>query len=47
MAFTEAELGCLKTRTLGRLATVAPDGVPQNNPVTFRHNPGTGTARSV
>ncbi|MET7690704.1 PPOX class F420-dependent oxidoreductase [Streptomyces sp. NPDC005483] len=43
MAFTEAELDYLKTQTLGRLATVAPDGVPQNNPVAFRYNPDTGT----
>nr|WP_106971648.1 PPOX class F420-dependent oxidoreductase [Streptomyces xylophagus] len=43
MSFTEAELDYLKGQTLGRLATVAPDGVPQNNPVAFRHNPVTGT----
>jgi pyridoxamine 5'-phosphate oxidase family protein len=41
--FTEAELGYLATQMLGRLATVAPDGTMQNNPVSFRYNPATGT----
>lgn len=43
MPFTEAELEYLATQRLGRLATVAPDGTPQNKPVSFRHNAGTGT----
>ncbi len=43
MAFTEAELAYLRSQRLGRLATVAPDGRPQNNPVGFRVNPETST----
>lgn len=43
MSFTKAELDYLATQRLGRLATVAPDGVPQNNPVSFRHNAEMGT----
>lgn len=43
MLFTEAEQIYLGSQTLGRLATVAPDGFPQNNPVSFRYNPETGT----
>ncbi|HEY9525372.1 MAG TPA: PPOX class F420-dependent oxidoreductase [Thermopolyspora sp.] len=43
MPFTEAELAYLGSRPLGRLATIAPDGVPQNNPVSFRYNPETHT----
>lgn len=43
MTFTEAEHGYLATQTLGRLATVSPDGDPQNNPVAFHHNVETGT----
>jgi pyridoxamine 5'-phosphate oxidase family protein len=35
MTFTELELEYLATQILGRLATVAPDGYPQNNPVGF------------
>jgi pyridoxamine 5'-phosphate oxidase family protein len=38
MSFTEAELEYLATQRLGRLATLAPDGFPQNNPVGFRIN---------
>jgi pyridoxamine 5'-phosphate oxidase family protein len=41
--FTEAELAYLRTQRLGRLATVAPDGAPQNNPVGFRVNEALGT----
>jgi pyridoxamine 5'-phosphate oxidase family protein len=41
--FTEAEREYLATQILGRLATVAPDGTVQNNPVSFRYNPATGT----
>jgi pyridoxamine 5'-phosphate oxidase family protein len=33
----------LATQRLGRLATVDPDGAPQNNPVGFRYNPDLGT----
>ena len=43
MSFTDAELGYLKSQRLGRLATVSPDGSPQNNPVGFRYNADTGT----
>ena len=42
-SFTEAERRYLATQVLGRLATVAPDGAPQNNPVSFRYNPETAT----
>ncbi|SEG85873.1 pyridoxamine 5'-phosphate oxidase family protein [Nonomuraea solani] len=35
MIFTTAELDYLGTQHLGRLATVAPDGQTQNNPVGF------------
>jgi pyridoxamine 5'-phosphate oxidase family protein len=41
--FTEAERAYLATQVLGRLATVAPDGAPQNNPVSFQYNPRTAT----
>ncbi|GHH70733.1 PPOX class F420-dependent oxidoreductase [Kitasatospora indigofera] len=43
MVFTEVELAYLAGQRLGRLATVAPDGAPQNSPVAFRWNPETGT----
>ena len=33
MTFTEAELAYFASQPLGRLATVAPDGTVQNNPV--------------
>jgi pyridoxamine 5'-phosphate oxidase family protein len=33
--FTAEELAYLRTQPLGRLATVDPDGAPQNNPVGF------------
>ena len=36
MRFTETQLAYLRSQPLGRLATVAPDGGPQNNPVGFR-----------
>ena len=36
MRFTEAQLTYLRSQLLGRLATVGPDGGPQNNPVGFR-----------
>jgi pyridoxamine 5'-phosphate oxidase family protein len=37
--FTDAELAYLSSQRLGRLATVAADGAPQNNPVGFHYNP--------
>jgi pyridoxamine 5'-phosphate oxidase family protein len=43
MTFTDAELDYLSTQRLGRLATAAPDGTLQNNPVSFRYNPETAT----
>lgn len=33
--FTQAELDCLATQPIGRLATVSPDGQVQNNPTDF------------
>lgn len=36
MRFTDAQLAYLHSQPLGRLATVGPDGGPQNNPVGFR-----------
>ena len=41
--FTEAELAYLASQRLGRLATVAADGAPQNNPVGFCVNATEGT----
>ena len=43
MSFTKAQLDYLATQSLGRLATVRPDGTPQNNPVTFVYNTDLGT----
>ncbi|BCJ37508.1 PPOX class F420-dependent oxidoreductase [Actinocatenispora thailandica] len=43
MVFTPAELDYLGTQRLGRLATVAPDGQVQNNPVGFFVDAGAGT----
>ncbi|MEV4758004.1 PPOX class F420-dependent oxidoreductase [Micromonospora sp. NPDC049559] len=43
MKISELELAYLASQRLGRLATLAPDGFPQNNPVGFRYNPGLGT----
>jgi pyridoxamine 5'-phosphate oxidase family protein len=43
MTLTEAERSYLSTQTLGRLATIDPNGAPQNNPVGFRYNSDTGT----
>jgi pyridoxamine 5'-phosphate oxidase family protein len=42
-SFTEAQLAYLGSQRLGRLATVAPDGSPQNNPVGFTYNAELGT----
>lgn len=36
MKFTDRQLHYLRTQHLGRLATLAPDGGLQNNPVGFR-----------
>jgi pyridoxamine 5'-phosphate oxidase family protein len=43
MVFTAAELDYLNTQRLGRLATIGPDGSPQNNPVGFSVDPAAGT----
>ena len=43
MPFTDAERAYLGSQMLGRLATVGPDGVPQNNPVGYRLDPAAGT----
>ncbi|MFQ6229867.1 PPOX class F420-dependent oxidoreductase [Nocardia sp. NPDC002869] len=40
---TQGHIDYLAGQRLGRLATVAPDGAPQNNPVGFRYNPELGT----
>jgi pyridoxamine 5'-phosphate oxidase family protein len=37
--FTEKEIEYLKSQRLGRLATINPEGQPQNAPVRFRYNP--------
>jgi len=42
-AFTDSELAYLASQRLGRLATVAPSGAPQNNPVGFSVNAELGT----
>jgi pyridoxamine 5'-phosphate oxidase family protein len=41
--FTGPELAYLASQRLGRLATVAPDGAPQNNPVGLFYNDALGT----
>jgi pyridoxamine 5'-phosphate oxidase family protein len=41
--FTQAELDYLAGQSLGRLATVGPDGQPHVVPVGFRYNPETDT----
>lgn len=41
--FTPEQIAYLDGQRLGRLATVRPDGSPQNNPVGFRYNPELGT----
>lgn len=43
MMFTDDELAYLDTQTLGRLATVQPDGTPQVSPVGFSYDPSSGT----
>ncbi|MFF2088221.1 PPOX class F420-dependent oxidoreductase [Nocardia sp. NPDC058176] len=42
-ALTAEQIAYLSTQKLGRLATVRPDGTPQNNPVGFRYNADLGT----
>ncbi|MFI6868601.1 PPOX class F420-dependent oxidoreductase [Nocardia sp. NPDC050406] len=39
---TPAQIAYLRSQTLGRLATIRPDGTPQNNPVGFRVDEGLG-----
>jgi len=41
--FTPKELEFMQSQRLGRLATVTPDGRPQNAPVGFRYNAELGT----
>jgi len=43
MTFTPTEIAYLQSADLGRLATVAPDGRPQNSPVGFSYNAELGT----
>jgi pyridoxamine 5'-phosphate oxidase family protein len=43
MAFTPVEAAYLAGQPRGRLATVAPDGTPQNKPVGFGYNAELGT----
>ncbi|MFD3702759.1 PPOX class F420-dependent oxidoreductase [Nocardia sp. NPDC058658] len=43
MTLTPEHLAYLSTQQFGRLATVRPDGTPQNNPVGFRYNADLGT----
>lgn len=42
-SFNDAEIAYLASQRLGRLATVAKDGSPQNNPVAFHYNAELGT----
>ncbi len=43
MALDETELAYLGGHQIGRLATMAPNGTPQNKPVGFRYNAELGT----
>lgn len=43
MTFTSAEIAYLAEQPLGRLATIGPNGQPQNNPVSFSYDAETGT----
>jgi hypothetical protein len=43
MTFTQSERDYLDGQPLGPVATVRPDGTPQNNPVGFQYDPATGT----
>ncbi|MGV9665101.1 PPOX class F420-dependent oxidoreductase [Nocardia niigatensis] len=42
-SLSPAEIEYLNSQRLGRLATIRPDGSPQNNPVGFRWNAALGT----
>jgi len=43
LTLTQAEIDYLEAQTLGRLATIQPDGSPQVKPVGFRYNPEQGS----
>ena len=43
MTFTAFEIDYLNQADLGRLATIQPDGTPQNSPVGFTYNAELGT----
>lgn len=43
MELTELQVAYLAGQRLGRLATIGPDGTPQNNPVGFGYNHDLGT----
>jgi PPOX class F420-dependent enzyme/OxyR family protein/uncharacterized protein (TIGR02246 family) len=43
MPLDQAHLDYLTSHRQGRLATVAPDGTPQNKPVGYRYNTGLGS----
>lgn len=43
MSFKQHEIDYLNSADLGRLATIAPDGTPQNSPVGFTYNAELGT----
>jgi PPOX class F420-dependent enzyme/OxyR family protein len=43
MTFKPHELDFLRQADLGRLATIQPDGSPQNSPVGFTYNESLGT----
>ena len=43
MTFKSHELEFLRDAELGRLATIQPDGTPQNSPVAFSYNEALGT----
>ncbi|WP_024799991.1 PPOX class F420-dependent oxidoreductase [Nocardia sp. BMG51109] len=42
-SLSPAQIEYLRSQGLGRLATVRPDGSPQNNPVGYRYNEALGT----
>ncbi|MFO4987032.1 PPOX class F420-dependent oxidoreductase, partial [Salmonella enterica subsp. enterica serovar 1,4,[5],12:i:-] len=43
MTFTALEIEFMRQADLGRLATIQPDGTPQNSPVGFTYNESLGT----
>ena len=43
MTFRPHEIEYMTSADLGRLATIKPDGTPQNSPVGFGYNPELGT----